>query len=85
MAGREDIEQIDIILGEPKPGALFASVIHVFRARAEGELRAGGDAKGAAWCTAGEVLLLNDFERLSDLDTAKHALLPWARETGKSK
>ncbi len=80
---RDAVEHIDTLPGTPKPGAMYASRILVFRASAEGELRAGSDAKGAAWFTAGEVLLLADFDSLSDLTTTRDVLLPWARAHAK--
>ena len=75
------LEPAGIVYGTPKPGAAFASVIHVFRARAEGELRPGSDAKGACWLHASAVLDLQANGRLSDLQTTHDVLLPWARET----
>ena len=74
------LEPAGILRGTPKPGAAFASVIHVFRARAEGELRAGSDAKGASWLHASAVLDLHANGRLSDLQITHDVLLPWARE-----
>lgn len=81
---REDLEQAGILPGTPKPGAMYTSRIHVYRARAEGELRAGSDAVDARWFTAEEVLLMaagavHQGRGLSDLESRDRVLLPWAR------
>ena len=73
------LEPAGILRGTPKPGAEFTSVIHVFRARAEGKLRAGSDARKARWWAGGEALLIDRCGKLSDL-ASRDVLLAWARE-----
>lgn len=80
VAALTDMDLIAGLTGTPKPGATYQSRILVYRARAEGDLRAGSDAKSAAWWTAADVLHLADFGMLSDLATTHDVLLPWARE-----
>lgn len=75
----EAMEYVLRLDGTPKPGATYTSRILVYRARADGELRAGSDAKGAQWLTAADVLFLDDFDSLSDL-ASRDVLLAWARE-----
>ena len=72
LVRREEIE------GTPKPGAAYRSRIVVYRARAGGYPKAGGDATNALWFTCAEVGAMHDRGGLSDLDT-RPVLLAWAR------